>query len=418
MKPWIVGWDPSRNGYHALVLIDENQAIVRVDKRKGLNSSLALLASFEALAKKANRKLILAIEYSHPELTEQIHRAGFHEIYVLDARKVKGYKDNCIAEDKTDEIDAYACASYLYHNLNKLRRYRPATSLEKRACDLTAQLDSLVAQKTQAWQRFWAIVDRGSPEIKSVLENKEVRWFLDLFTDLLPKMKHTSYAAFVQFCRKRGARSGSDVLMPLHHYLRVLAEIIDPRLPMIYTKQINVLLEIINLLEKEASTVLDDWEDAWILLSVKGIGAATAIRLLAHLGEDWSHWTVTQISKLAGLAPLLRGSGIPTEQEFLRLPRHKRKRMRIKRFHRIHCNKRLKNTLCQFTLFSLGHNPWAYAAYQAMRGRGQDHWEAIRNLAMKWVKILLTLMQNKDAYNPLYHQQQIAKRSDPMVRAA
>lgn len=418
MTHWTVGWDPSRNGYHALVVTDEDQEIIVQGKRKGLKESLKLLAYFETLAIEADKKLIVGIEYSHPELTEQIHEAGFHDIYELNARKVHGYKDSCLSEDKTDEIDAYACACYLLHNRKKLKRYQVPSPLEKRARIIAAELDSLRDLKTQAWERFWAVVDRGSPEIKTLLENKEVGWFLALFTDLLAKMKHTGYKAFTQFCRRRGARFGDEVLKPLYLQMKELARIINPRLPAVQAKLIGFYLEEIGYWEEEAAATLADWEDAWILLSVKGIAPPTAIRLLAILGQDWHQWTLAKVAKLGGLAPVLRGSGIPTEREFLRMPKHKRKRMRIKRYHRNHCNKRLKTTLCLFALFSMKHHTWAHLAYQRMRQRGQGHWEALRNLAMKWLKILLALMEKKEAYDIYHHQRQIAVRTDPLMQSA
>lgn len=416
MKFWVVGWDPARRGYHALVLVDQDKNQLSSQRVKGVETALAKLHHFKALASSAGFDIHIAIEASSSDVIDLI-KADFFNIYELNARKVNGYKTSCLGEDsKTDEIDAFACACYLLDNIKKLESYTPIPPLQKEALDIAAELDWVRNEKTIAWERFWDIIDRSCPEIKGLLNNCEVPWFLACFSSLLGKLKHTGYPGFVKFCRKHKARSKDEVLRPLHQQLKILEKRQDPQIIRTRAKAIEHYLQENQFWIGRAAKVLDRWQLSWLLLSVKGLGATTAIRLLAYLGLDWDKWTFKGTCKYSGLAPCLSSSGYPDEATLMKMPPHKRKHIKVRRIHRVMCNKRLKTALTLFTNFSMVHHDWAYTYYKKARDRGQGHYEALRNLAMKWLKILFAIMRDKSPYDAFQHEKVIANKADPLMR--
>ncbi len=415
---WTMGWDPGRNGYHGVALLNEDKALLDEDRVDGLEAGYQKLLEYKAWAQQAGCSLQIAFEGNDSIILEKLHQWGVRDLYNLVPRKVEAYKNAfSLGGDKSDELDAYTNGCYLMDWRGQLKLYRPPKPLEKEAEAIAAELDQIRDQKTKMWEKFWAIVDRITPKIKGILLDKETPWFLAVFIELMGKMKNLGYKGFEKFCRKRGALIGEDRLRRLHAEVKLLdREIGHPRILSCRAQQIRFLVEEKKVWEKEAGRVLCQWEDAWILHSVPGVGPATQIRLVAHLGLDWSRHTPDKISRYGGVAPVLRASGVPDEATLLRMPRNKRRRLHISRGHRLACNKNLKTTLCNFALYSMAHNAWALYAYKRFTEvKGQSHWEAIRNLSIKWLRIFCAMMRDKKRYDSYFHERNIMKRMDPLM---
>ncbi len=82
---------------------------------------------------------------------------------------------------------------------------------------------------------------------------------------------------------------------------------------------------------------------------------------------------------------------------------------------RFACNKQLRQAVTQFAFISLRLSDWALAYYRAHRARGHDHWEAVRALAAKWLKIIFVMWRDRVPYDEERHLATIARH---MLRQA
>ncbi len=410
-----IGWDPSRKGFHALVLVDEDKAILGEWKVKGFEAAYKIILRARAEASRCGTALQVGYEQDNSVNLDKLYDYRIESLYALAPRRVKSYKDAAAITDKTDFLDGYACACFLIDWRPKLQPYRPLSPFLKKAKQIADQLDHIRAQKTEAWERLWDVIDRVSPDVKRIIgDSRETQWFLQVLSHMVGRMKHTGFPGFLKFCRKKTSRMHESQLRLLHAELKLVEKeglegLITPK-----AKMIQLLLEEKKHWERLAGQALTEWDDAWILNTIKGMGAATQIRLAAHLGTNWDKWNPNSIAKYGGIAPTLWATGVPDEATLLSLPRNKRKRLSIHLGHRVACNKRLKSTLTLFALYSLAHHEWAKEAYDGYRARGQKHWEALRNLAIKWVRIFCALLREKKAYNEYTHRSEIWRRTDPL----
>ena len=407
MNSWYLGWDPSRNGFHAMVLVNQQKDILAEATVNGLEAASSQVRHFQDRANSEGFDLHVGVESSEAIIPQFLIKQGFdpNKLYELIPRKVSAYKQaSDVGSDKSDLLDAYACACYLMDWLFKLKPYQEPSILEQKAFKIAQELDWIRSRKTEAWERFWSEVDRSNPEIKRLLKNKEVTWFLAIFSEMLGKMKHTSYSAFERFCRKKGSRSTEEVLKPLHQSLVMLETWADIDILAFRAREIQLCMQEAKNFENKACEVLNGWKAGLILLTIDGMGPATLIRLLAYLGADWSQHTSKGICKYAGLAPQLCSSGAPDEKSLLAMSKKKRSRYKTHFIHRLGCNKDLKTAICLFTKFSMKHNNWVLKTYYKKKERGQGHWENIRNLSMKWVHIFVAMIRNQTEYNSELHK--------------
>ena len=56
-----------------------------------------------------------------------------------------------------------------------------------------------------------------------------------------------------------------------------------------------------------------------------------------------------------------------------------------------------------FVFYSLSKHQWANDAYRTYRNRGQSHWEAIRNVGIRWNRILVAIAHKKTVYDEQIH---------------
>lgn len=132
-----------------------------------------------------------------------------------------------------------------------------------------------------------------------------------------------------------------------------------------------------------------DW---W--LSLPGVGIKTAARLLAYIGDNRDRFpTVQSLQVYAGTVPVTVSSG-------------KRRRVSF----RYNCNHALRNAAIDLAAHSRAKSGWARAYYLEQRARGHDHQRALRALANRWLKIIWTIWQRREAYQEAKHVSNRARR--------
>lgn len=131
---------------------------------------------------------------------------------------------------------------------------------------------------------------------------------------------------------------------------------------------------------------------AEIYLSFPAVGALTAARLLAEIGDDPDRFTTGRgLRAYAGAAPLTWASGSNTSVT-----------------HRRIANLRLKTTGHTWAFATLTHSPGCRAHYDRRRARGDGYAAALRNLFGK----LLSGLHHCLAHHQLYNEDRAFPRHD------
>jgi len=154
----------------------------------------------------------------------------------------------------------------------------------------------------------------------------------------------------------------------------------------------------ITAMEEQVTACFGQARDAEIYLSQPGLGKILAARVLGEFGDDPARYASAKARKnYAGTSPVTRASG--------------KKKTVLARF--IH-NDRLVDALHQQAFCALTASPGARAYYDQLRGRGQGHHAALRQLSNRLVGILHgclktgTLYDEHTAWAHHNHDQQTA----------
>jgi hypothetical protein len=106
--------------------------------------------------------------------------------------------------------------------------------------------------------------------------------------------------------------------------------------------------------------------------------------LLPGFGDDRSYYPhANAIQCEAGTAPVTRKSG----------------KRRFAHFRRA-CKKSFRNTMQQFALQMVKHEPWSKEMFQKHRHRGRSTSESLRIVANTWLRILFAMWKKRTSYDP------------------
>ena len=139
-----------------------------------------------------------------------------------------------------------------------------------------------------------------------------------------------------------------------------------------------------NEIQGELTELAVTHPDYELLMSVPGLGAKTAVRFIAEVGDIKRFPTPGHLASYAGLAPVNRqsGTGLNTVAKD-RAGNH-----------------RLKNALFLAAFVASRHDPTAIEFYQQQRNRGKHHNAATIAVARKRCNIIWAVLTKQQPYTP------------------
>jgi Transposase/Transposase IS116/IS110/IS902 family len=145
---------------------------------------------------------------------------------------------------------------------------------------------------------------------------------------------------------------------------------------------IQAATEQIAGLESELVESFEAHPDAEVIRSLPGLGAILGARVLGEFGDEPTRFADGKARKnYAGTSPITKASGT--------------KRVVQARYAR---NAWLADACDRWAFCSLTRSPGARAYYDALRARRQDHHQALRMLANRWVGILHGCLRHRCGY--------------------
>jgi transposase len=265
-----------------------------------------------------------------------------------------------LARTKTDAIDALGLARFGAQKRPAVTRLPDAATDELR--ELVRLRDRLVQDFGNCTRRLHRLVDLGFPEFKRVVKHLDSQ----LSTGLL--MEYPTAKAFqdasvglVAGLRYDGRHS---VGAALAKQLIAAAQIsVGAHHGPAYQVQVRYLCEDLAVLRKRLKDIdrdiaeqLSAHEVGTLLTSIDGIGATTAARLIAELGDPADFATAAALAAYVGVIPGLKQSG-----------KRQGKRAHLSPIG----HARLRRALWMPTLVAVQRNPWVRAHYERLRANGK-----------------------------------------------
>lgn len=383
---------------HAVCVVDQQGEVVDQFDVSNTADGLAELCR-RARAAHASR---VAIERPDGPVVEALLADGL-EVVVVASRSVKAFRERYgMTGNKSDRSDAYVLADCLRtdgHRWDSLKPDSPAT-IEIRS--VVRSRKELVETRVATANRLRAhlqVVFPGALGLFSDLDGNTSLKFLEAFPTAVHAAGLTE-ERLREWCRaQRYVRTDPAVLYAklaqapggtdsdptgavTHAFVAVL---------------VTLRTEIANL-ETHLEKLLEVHPDTPIFSSLPRCATIRTATLIAEIGDCRARFPDAQsLACLAGVVPSTRASGRYRHVTF-----------------RFHCDKKLRNAICDFAGDSWRANAWADARYKKLRAEGKTHTHAERILARSWTDIIWQCLQHHTPYNPALHgaYQRLEQRTD------
>ncbi len=343
-----------------------------------------------------------------------IYHLMLHEhitLYPVDPKQVARYRESFTSSGaKDDQRDSYYLARLLAERRADLRPLKPDDPLTRKISLLCQTRRQMVDDKTGLIQGLHAVLKMFFPLLLTLPGSRldvglkqEImrRWpdprkFQKLNRQTLEKLlrRHRcgnddQIAELIEKIRStKPVTSDASLIEPLVIRLKTLAE------------QVKAIDKGIKQLETEIQVAMNQHPDAKLFTSLPGAGAALAPRLLAALGSDRDRWRdASELGSYSGILPVTRQSG-------------KTKYVSRRRA----CPSYLKQTFHEFADCARKHCLWSRAYYDLQRAGGMAHHAAVRKLASRWQRILLSIWKKRIPYDDARYTE-IIKRKLPALTA-
>jgi transposase len=383
----------------------------REDERRTVKHTAAALQAFvEALVERAGgeaSRVALGLEVPRGALVELLVERGF-AVYAINPKQLDRFRDRfTTAGAKDDRRDALAIADSLRTDPKAYRRVQLDDPLVIQLREWSRIDEDLGAELTRLTNQLRDLVYRTAPALLELCPAADEPWCWALLQAAATpaaqqRLSERRVARLLRDHRIRRLTSAQvrDVLQQPVVYTApgVVEAVADhlqllvPRVELVARQRRDAehrLDRLLNQLEAEAPPAEDQREhsDVAIVRSMPGIGTRVAARMLAEASQPLVTRAYHVLRSHMGLAPVTKQSG--------------RRRTVSMRYA---CNRRLRDAAYHWGRVGLQHNPAARAYYATLRARGHSHGRALRSVADRLLRILITLLKRGQLFDPAYGQ--------------
>ena len=245
-------------------------------------------------------------------LASHLHRAGI-PVAVVNPLESKYFGKRRLQRSKSDKADARTLAALGMHDQPRVQTPLAQSELRE-AARFTMRL---VREQAEVGQRIHRLIDLGFPELREA-------WDDPTCVSALAVLRKAPTASAVSRLRldtlaslKRPGDRGRAIGRTKAEQLQRLAKesVAAPELERQVAFEMRLLIQQHDFLDRQIAeaeaqlaSLLDD-DTARRLLTIPGVGPATAATLLAEIGDIWRFTDVDQLLAYAGVHPKEQSSG-------------------------------------------------------------------------------------------------------------
>jgi transposase len=338
------------------------------------------------------------IETSSGPAVERLLEAGL-AVYPLNPKAAERYRDRKAPSGaKNDRLDAFCFADALRTDGHLWRPLRPQDALTHELRLLCRDEITLIAQRTAMVNQLQAALNEyystalaafddwtsagawefilAFPTPHQLASAAKRKW--EKFLHAHKLYRPETYARRLELFAGAGKSASPNPAVTAAKSLLAVS----------LARQLRTLQTQLEEYRSRINSLFGKHPDRELFGSLPGAGEKIAPRLLSELGTDRRVFEDPEaLQCYAGTAPVTQQSG----------------RSRRVLFRRA-CNKVLRCTLHFWADRSRAKSPWADAYYWHKREHGMNHAAALRCLAMRWLKILWKMWNERVAYDADRHQ--------------
>lgn len=315
-------------------------------------------------------------------------------IYALNPSSIWAYRQSLTpSRAHTDKTAADCIARFIEHHHSDLRAYVSPDPSARQIQGYCTSRRKLVDQRTNLTNRLQATLKHYFPEAILLMHENVFR---TMNLEMLRKwptaqaMKRARRSSIEKFFHAHGSRSPARLKARLEIIERMEAltenpAIIEPCVMEVFciVDQIEVLNRSILRYTQTIQKLMRENEKAPLFEQLPGAGPALAPRLFAAFSIYADNCKdAAAMASLVGMAPVTEQSG------------------KVRRvYRRLRCDRFLAQSFHEWASESWKYSKWAKAYVRHHQAEGKHFHTIIRNLAVRWIRILFKLWNTGEAYD-------------------
>lgn len=385
---------------HRVCLIDSAGSKIEERWIEHSGSSLAELVGWlRQQTQESPWLLAAAIEVPRGAVVETLLEHGF-AVFSINPKQMDRFRDRYSpAGAKDDRRDAFVLADALRTDQHCFHAVRLDEPVMIRLRELSRLEDELGQEQSRTTHRLREQLHRFFPQLLQLCVDADEPWLWALF-ELAPSPQRAaklSQAKITRLLQQHRIRriNAEQVQAILNSQALTLAPgaseaaaehalMLLPRLRLLHQQRTDLARRIRTILEQLASPAEGQSEhrDAAILLSLPGLGRKIAATMLSEAPQAIAERDYHALRSYSGIAPITQQSG--------------KKKIVLMRYS---CNGRLRNALYHWSRTSIVWDPASKKTYAQMRARGHSHGRALRGMADRWLKVLVSMLRTNTLYD-------------------
>jgi transposase len=386
---------------HRVCLMDASGSVIAERWVEHNGSSLAELVDwFEQQTCPSPQTLAVAIEIPRGAIVETLLEHGF-AVFSINPKQLDRFRDRYSpAGAKDDRRDALVLADSLRTDMHCFHAVRIDEPAMIRLRELSRLEDELGEEFNRAANRLREQFHRFFPQLLQLAEAADQPWLWTLFESApSPARAARLTEAKVERIlsrhriRRLDARQVRAILKTKSLTLAPGAAeaasehalLLLPRLRLLHQQRADLARRVQAILDELAAPTdcqSQEHRDAAILLSLPGLGRKVAATMLSEASQAIAERDYHALRCYSGAAPITRQSG--------------KKKVVTMRYG---CNERLRNALYHWSRKSILWDPKSKNTYAELRARGKSHGCALRSMADRWLKILVSMLRHNTLYD-------------------
>jgi transposase len=405
---WFVGIDWASEAHEVCVLDREGHVCERRQVRHTVPDLQAFVDALLARAHGDPTTVAIGIEGPRGALVELLVERGF-VVYAINPKQLDRFRDRFTpAGAKDDRRDALVIGDSLRTDPQAFRQVRLDHPLIIHLREWSRIDEGLGEELTRLTNQLRDLVYRSAPGLLALCPAADEPWFWAVLR-----------AAPTPAAQRRVSERRLERLLRNHRIRRLTAtqvhevlqqpavftapgvvdavaahlEVLLPRVELIATQRREAerqLERVLQALDQEMPPAGDQREhsDIAIVRSMPGIGTRVAARMLAGASQPLVDRAYHVLRACMGVAPVTKQSG--------------RRRTVSMRYA---CNGRLRNAAYHWARIGAQNDPATRTYYTTRRARGHSHGRALRSVADRLLRILMTLLSRGQIFDPNHAQQ-------------
>ena len=294
-------------------------------------------------------------------------------------------RSKSLRKTKTDSIDAVMIAQHLM--TVEYKPYPPSFYTLEKLKSLTRFRDSLIRQRSRQLVELTNILDKVFPEFKPFFKGRFSATALYILShyaspEKISNMNSKSYEPLRRLSRGRFSMVDFVELKTLAR--NTVGSTCDYLL-----QEMEITIDIYNQLQSKVEEVELQINDCVLglappMLTVPGIGAASAAVILSEFGDFSRFKSPAKLLSFAGLEPGYFQSG--TSESTGKMVKHGSSHLR---YAIMNCAQTVVNNEPTFATY-----------YTKKRAEGKEHRVALTHVAKKLLRVIYTLQTKEQSYNP------------------